>query len=186
MRRTLFVAVPAVAAALALAACGSSSYSNNSAPSTSSRSTASPQSSGASGAAVVKSTSNPSLGGAVLTNAQGMTLYALSAEAGGRFICTSSCLQVWHPLTVTGTAHPSGSVGSLGTIKRPDGATQVTFQGKPLYTFAQDARPGDVHGQGIKDVGTWAAVQVTAARSTASSRSQSTTSAPSSTGANGY
>ena len=55
---------------------------------------------------------------------------------------------------------PSGGVGSLGTVKRPDGTEQVTYKGMPLYTFAQDQKPGDAGGQGIKDVGTWTAVTV--------------------------
>ena len=58
-----------------------------------------PSSSGAS-AVVVRSAANPALGATVLVNAQGMTLYSLSGEQGGKFICTSSaCTQVWHPLS---------------------------------------------------------------------------------------
>jgi predicted lipoprotein with Yx(FWY)xxD motif len=85
-----------------------------------------------------------------------MTLYHLSAEQNGKFVCTSSaCLQV---SASAGT--PGGSVGSLGTVKRPDGTEQVTYKGMPLYTFASDQQPGDAKGQGIKDVGTWTAVTV--------------------------
>src|SRR4029077_18946136 len=111
-------------------------------------------------AAVVKTASNATLGSVVLVNAQGMTLYSLSGEQNGKFICTSSaCLQVWHPLSAP-TETPSGSVSSLGTVKRSDGTEQVTYKGMPLYTFAQDQKPGDANGQGIKDVGTWTAVPV--------------------------
>ena len=49
---------------------------------------------------------------------------------------------------------PTGPV-KLGTIERPDGKTQVTFKGRPLYSFAGDSKAGDVNGEGIKDVGTW-------------------------------
>jgi len=52
-------------------------------------------------------------------------------------------------------------VGSLGTVKRPDGTEQVTYKGEPLYTFAQDKEAGEANGQGIKDVGTWSAITVT-------------------------
>lgn len=149
--------VPALAASLTLAACGSSSSKSGS-----STQTATPAAATASseGAAVVKSASNSTLGATVLVNAQGMTLYSLSGEHGGKFICTSSaCLQVWHPLSAS-TGTPSGSVGSLGTVKRSDGTVQVTYKGMPLYTFAQDQNPGEAKGQGIKDVGTWTAVTV--------------------------
>jgi predicted lipoprotein with Yx(FWY)xxD motif len=43
----------------------------------------------------------------------------------------------------------------LATIKRPDGKTQVTYKGRPLYTFTQDTKPGDIKGNGFKDVGVW-------------------------------
>jgi len=111
------------------------------------------------GSAVVKTATSPSLGKAVLVNAQGMTLYALSGEGGGKFICTgSACEGVWHPLTVAAGAAPSGTVSSLSVVKRPNGTTQVTYEGMPLYTFAQDHAAGEANGQGVKDVGTWSAV----------------------------
>jgi predicted lipoprotein with Yx(FWY)xxD motif len=118
----------------------------------------------------------------VLTDSQGMTLYSLSGEHGGKFICTSStCTQVWHPVTASSASAPSGSVGSLGTVKRPDGTEQVTYKGMPLYTFVQDQQPGDAKGQGLKDVGTWTAV-TTAASSTAGARTTSTPAAAASSG----
>jgi predicted lipoprotein with Yx(FWY)xxD motif len=127
----------------------------------------------------VKTASNTTIGATVLTNAQGLTLYSLSAERGGKFICTSaSCTQVWHPLSASGGT-PSG-VASLSTITRPDGAQQVTYKGMPLYTFAQDQRPGDVKGQGFKDVGTWSAVTLSgaAAPAPAPTHTTSTSSGP--------
>src|SRR5690348_11475779 len=73
------------------------------------------------------------LGKTVLVTRAGMTLYSLSAETHGRFVCTGSCLSVWHPLVVRRGQKPTGS-RSLGTIRRPNGPTQVTYKGKPLYT----------------------------------------------------
>jgi predicted lipoprotein with Yx(FWY)xxD motif len=134
---------------------------------------------------VVKTASNSTLGATVLVNAQGITLYHLSGEQNGKWICTSAgCVQVWHPLTVQAGASPSGSVGSLATVKRPDGTMQVTYKGMPLYTFAQDQKPGDAKGEGIKDVGTWTAVTAKAA---ASSPPATPTPAPTtSSGGGGY
>src|SRR4051794_29008066 len=59
------------------------------------------------------------LGKTVLVNRAGMTLYSLSAETDGRFICTGSCVSVWHPLVIRHGQKPTGHSG-LGTIRRPD------------------------------------------------------------------
>ena len=75
-------------------------------------------------------------------------------------------------MAVASGTTPSGTVGSLGTIKRPDGTTQVTYSGAPLYTFAQDRNAGETGGQGVKDVGTWSVVKIGA--STPSGGTQTT------------
>jgi predicted lipoprotein with Yx(FWY)xxD motif len=103
---------------------------------------------------VAKQAENAALGRTVLTTTKGRTLYSLSAETRGRFICTGACVSTWRPLVVPPGAKPTGPV-KLGTIERPDGKTQVTFKGRPLYSFYGDSKAGDVNGEGIKDVGTW-------------------------------
>jgi predicted lipoprotein with Yx(FWY)xxD motif len=173
MRKSLNILIPTLGASLLLAACGSSSSSKSSAETSSQP--ASTQSSASS--AVVKTASNAKLGATVLADAKGMTLYHLSAEQNGKFICTTAeCVGVWHPLTVAAGSTPSGAA-SLATVKRPDGTEQVTYKGMPLYTFAQDTAEGDVKGQGFKDVGTWSAVTTTSAAPTTT-----TSSTPSSSG----
>src|SRR3954451_12999415 len=99
------------------------------------------------------------LGKTVLVNRAGLTLYSLSAETKGRFICTGSCLSLWHPLAVSRGQKPTGS-RSLGTIRRPEGRSQGTYKGKPLYTFSGDHRRGQATGEGFKDVGVWHAAAV--------------------------
>jgi predicted lipoprotein with Yx(FWY)xxD motif len=162
MRSTVKYLLPTLAASLTLAACGSSYSGQGSSPASSSKSSAAV--SGGSGAtALVRTASNATLGATVLTDAKGMTLYALSGEQNGKFICTSSaCLQVWHPVAASGAGAGGGTVASLGTVKRPDGAEQVTYKGMPLYTFTGDRQAGDAKGQGLKDVGTWSALKVSA------------------------
>jgi predicted lipoprotein with Yx(FWY)xxD motif len=104
---------------------------------------------------VVKTVRNSALKETILVNRRGMTLYHLSVEKRGKFICTSSaCLSLWHPLVVPRGTTPTGA-RNLGTVKRPDGRLQVTYEGGPLYTFVQDRKPGDVRGNGFKDVGVW-------------------------------
>ena len=104
---------------------------------------------------VVKEAQSKALGKTVLTANSGLTLYTLSAEKHGSFICKGSCLEDWHPLVVAKGVKPTGPV-ALGTVKRPDnGRRQVTFEGRPLYTFDDDTKKGDADGEGFKDVGTW-------------------------------
>ncbi|MGH2975191.1 MAG: COG4315 family predicted lipoprotein [Solirubrobacterales bacterium] len=109
---------------------------------------------------VATKTENATLGKTILATLAGRTLYSLSAETNGRFICTGSCLEEWLPLTVPAGTKPAGPV-KLGTIKRPDnGRRQVTYKGRPLYRFDGDRKRGDANGEGIKDVGTWHAAAV--------------------------
>jgi predicted lipoprotein with Yx(FWY)xxD motif len=114
-----------------------------------------PASAGAATKRVAKERMIESLGKTVLTNNAGRTLYSLSAEKRGRFICTDrTCLALWRPLVVPAGTKPTGPA-PLGTVKRPDGRIQVTYRGRPLYTFTEDRKPGEANGEGFKDVGTW-------------------------------
>jgi predicted lipoprotein with Yx(FWY)xxD motif len=92
----------------------------------------------------------------LLTTIGGRTLYSLSVETHGKFICTASsgCTAIWHPLTVAAGVVPKGPV-ALGTVKRPEGTTQVTYRGRPLYTFGGDRKSGQTKGEGLHDVGVW-------------------------------
>ena len=96
----------------------------------------------------------------LLVNRRGFTLYHLTVERKGHFICTNkTCLSLWHPLVVAKGTTPTGAK-SLSTVKRPDGRLQVAYRGGPLYTFVEDHKPGDMKGNGFKDVGTWRVVTV--------------------------
>jgi predicted lipoprotein with Yx(FWY)xxD motif len=170
MRHLLKLSIPAIVTSLLLAACGSSS--SNSTTSAAAGTQPAAQTSTGSSSPVVKTASN-SLG-TILVNSQGMTLYHLSGEQNGKFICTSTaCLGVWHPLIASSSGAPSGEVGSLGTVKRPEGTMQVTYKGTPLYTFTGDQQRGETKGQGIKDVGTWSVVTTGSANSAPSTSSSS-------------
>jgi predicted lipoprotein with Yx(FWY)xxD motif len=111
---------------------------------------------------VVMTATNKTLNKKVLVNRKGMTLYSLSVERNGKFICTKTCLSIWKPLTLAKGAVATG-VAHLTVVKRPDGRRQVAYRGGPLYTFAQDMLMGDVKGNGLKDVGVWRVATVSAA-----------------------
>jgi predicted lipoprotein with Yx(FWY)xxD motif len=117
---------------------------------------------GATHVRVVMTAMNKTLGQRVLVNRNGRTLYSLSVERNGKFICTTSaCLSLWKPLTVNKGVVPTGAA-KLTVIRRPDHRLQVAYRGAPLYAFTEDMRRGDVKGNGFKDVGVWRPATVSA------------------------
>jgi predicted lipoprotein with Yx(FWY)xxD motif len=105
--------------------------------------------------------SNPKLG-TILTDANGRTLYYLTSETGSQFACTGKCLSFWPPLhwpSGAASLTVTGFPGTFGSVPRPDGSLQVTYNSSPLYIFANDKAPGDTNGEGVKAFGgTWHAV----------------------------
>jgi predicted lipoprotein with Yx(FWY)xxD motif len=77
-------------------------------------------------------------------------VYLWSKDGSGMSACTGACTGAWPPVTITGQVTASGGAKSsdLGTITRPDGTKQVTYDGRPLYFFAGDSGPGMASGQG--------------------------------------
>ena len=104
-----------------------------------------PTSAGASGA-LLKTTRIH--GVAVLTNAQGYTLYWFAPDTPTRSACDGTCAVYWPPLTGRPVAG-AGVTGRLGTIRRSDGTPQVAYDGHPLYTYVGDSAPGQANGNDI-------------------------------------
>lgn len=138
--------LPAVAmSVVALAGCGSSGSDGDTQAD-------GPADSGSSGTTV---TVNDALGqSGALATADGLTLY-VSDQEDGEVLCKSNdCTAIWLPLTVGAGQVPTGPAqltDKLDTIKRPDGKEQVTFDGKPLYTFSFDHKAGEIGGDGEGD-----------------------------------
>ena len=108
---------------------------------------------------ILNSTHNPKLGSIVVSN-KGLTLYAVSSERAGKVKCTGNCAYFWFPLLVSAKSQVVAGKGvspaKIGTIKRPNGTLQVTYNKLPLYRYYRDRKPGSVKGQGVKDpAGTW-------------------------------
>jgi predicted lipoprotein with Yx(FWY)xxD motif len=90
--------------------------------------------------------------GRCLVDGAGRTLYVFKKDSPGQSACQGDCVARW-PAYFNDGGTPSGvDVKDLGTITRADGRQQTTYKGMPLYTFAADAAPGDVKGQGLKEV----------------------------------
>jgi len=95
--------------------------------------------------------------GTVLTGKNGLTLYVYDNDTTpNKSACSGDCATNWPPLTVAAGSAPtaaSGISGKLGTFKRDDGTTQVTYAGWPLYTFVEDKKPGEDNGTDSKAFG---------------------------------
>ena len=179
--RKITGAAALAALALALTACASSS-SSSSAPATSAPAAGGGNASNASGGALAMKTIT---GTAVVTDAQGMTLYWFVPDTSTASKCTGSCATYWPPVTGTVTAG-SGVTGTLGTITRPDGTTQATYDGHPLYTYIGDTAPGQAKGNGKNlSGGVWYEMTVSGAKP-ATGTSGSTPTSTSTGGGGGY
>ena len=90
--------------------------------------------------------------GSILVDGDGNTLYLFTPDNQGESVCYDQCEDAWPPLVDDFTAGDGIDAALLGTAPRTDGTDQVTYNGWPLYYFANDAAPGDVNGQGVNDV----------------------------------
>jgi len=99
---------------------------------------------------------NPALGN-ILVDSNGMTLYLFLKDNGTTTACTGSCVQNWPALISSSPSAGSGADASL--LGTAPGTNQVTYNGHLLYTFAKDANPGDVNGEGLLNA--WYAVSPT-------------------------
>jgi predicted lipoprotein with Yx(FWY)xxD motif len=89
--------------------------------------------------------------GGVLVDAKGMTLYTFDKDPAnsGKSECVAQCAKAWPPLAAPSDAKP---VGEYTVITRTDGMKQWAYKGKPLYTWVKDAKPGDMTGDGFRNV----------------------------------
>ena len=92
--------------------------------------------------------------GNILTDAGGYTVYlfANDEQGAGTSACEGDCIAAWP--VVGEITSPSGALDYdlVGTIERTDGTIQATYNGWPLYRFANDEAPGDTNGQGVNDI----------------------------------
>ena len=162
--RKIWSAAALAAAVLAIAACGSSASSSSSPPAAGASSPAA----SSSGSMLRSTTIN---GTTVLTNSAGFTLYWFVPDTSTTSKCTGSCATYWPPVKGPATAG-SGVTGTLSTITRPDGTTQATYDGHPLYTYVADTAPGQAKGNGLNlSGGVWHEVTVSGSAVPASSPS---------------
>jgi predicted lipoprotein with Yx(FWY)xxD motif len=144
------LALPMIAVAIAGCGGGSNDANANANPSAS---TTKQSGVGGNGAATVDVRSSGL--GKILVDSKGMTLYLFEKDKGPKSTCSGACASAWPPFTTTGMPKAgSGTTAPLiGTTKRSDGTTQVTYNEHPLYYYAGDQQPGDTNGQNLDQFG---------------------------------
>jgi predicted lipoprotein with Yx(FWY)xxD motif len=113
--------------------------------------------------------------GNILVDRQGRTLYLFARDSGMTSACTGACAVNWPPLRVSGTplVGSGAKASDVGKTARPDGISQLTYNGHPLYTFVNDKKSGDTNGEGINAFGgLWFAVSPTGVKVAPSSQPQ--------------
>jgi predicted lipoprotein with Yx(FWY)xxD motif len=134
-------------AALTVTACGSSGNNNNA-------TAASAPPKAADGQAATIGMASTSLGN-VLVDSQGRTIYLFQKDSGTKSACSGGCAAAWPPVRTSGkpTVGTGLTASNVGTTPRSDGKPQVTYNGHPLYLFANDQSAGDTNGQGVNAFG---------------------------------
>ncbi len=91
--------------------------------------------------------------GKILTDSAGRTLYFFSLDANGSSGCTGGCLTVWPVFYKPDPRLSAGlNAADFGVITRPDGSSQTSYKGWPLYYYQSDAKTGDINGEAINNV----------------------------------
>jgi predicted lipoprotein with Yx(FWY)xxD motif len=108
------------------------------------------------------STINANGFGTVLTTPSRQALYVFNQEKDGKVRCTGACKAAWPVLYAPKDGRVSATLkgfkGTFATVRRPDDKRlQVTWNGRPLYTYAHEG-PGQVR---CNNAGGWFVVRAT-------------------------
>ncbi|MGV3655495.1 MAG: hypothetical protein ACO1N5_14900 [Noviherbaspirillum sp.] len=86
----------------------------------------------------------------ILVDASGRTLYTFDKDTpnSGKSVCNGECAALWPPVP----ARSGDLKAPYSAVTRDDGSKQLAYNGKPLYLFVKDKKPGDRSGDKVKDV----------------------------------
>ena len=152
MTKRTFLSVASTTMALVVAECGGTSHGSGAgnAPSAG-KADGAPA---ASGGAALRVITDPKLG-KIIVDAKGRTLYDFVIDKGTTSVCYGACASLWPPYTTNG--RPVAGKGVMpkliGTTKRRDGSSEVTYAGHPLYDYAPDRARGQITGQALNQFG---------------------------------
>jgi predicted lipoprotein with Yx(FWY)xxD motif len=93
--------------------------------------------------------------GKIIVDSRGRTLYLFEKDTRGHSACSGTCAMYWPPLITRGKPIAGHGLKKslLGTIRRANGARQVTYAGHPLYRYVLDTKAGETNGEGLQDFG---------------------------------
>lgn len=86
----------------------------------------------------------------MVVNSAGMTLYTFDRDVvgSGKSACSGPCAVNWPPL---GASSADIGSGDWSVVLRDDSSRQWAFQGKPVYLWIKDQKPGDKTGDGVNN-----------------------------------
>lgn len=84
-------------------------------------------------------------------DSKAMSLYTFANDVPGQSTCYGECAKSWPPYLLSDNAKAEAP---FSAIQRKDGSQQWALNGKPLYTWVADQKPGDISGDGVG--GNWA------------------------------
>lgn len=99
--------------------------------------------------------------GPILFDGDRRAIYFFDKETSEKSECYGACAEAWPPVLTNGEPQAGGEAESnlLGTSKREDGSTQVTYAGRPLYYYVDDP-PGQALCHNVDEFGgLWLVVQ---------------------------
>jgi predicted lipoprotein with Yx(FWY)xxD motif len=141
-----------------------------------------------SGSATVAVADNSKLG-PILVNAQDRTLYLFEKDESDESYCNGNCAKVWPAYTTKGgpKAGKGADASKLGTLKRDDGSTQVTYNGAPLYLYVNDKKASEASGNELDQFGAeWYALRPSGEKAEGSAGKSGADKGSGSSGGGGY
>lgn len=84
--------------------------------------------------------------GKVMATEKGMTLYTFDKDAKGKSNCDADCLKKWSAFHADAKAKAEGE---WSLVKAADGKEMWAYEGKPLDTYADDKKAGEMKGDGV-------------------------------------
>ena len=99
--------------------------------------------------------------GVVVTDGEGRVLYGSAGDQADppQSHCTEACAQAWQPLTVPAGQEPQllgVEATVVGRLARPDGSSQLTLGGWPVYVNRNDDGQLKVAAPGLQAAGWFA------------------------------